>query len=93
MNTRLGREVVREIAMMLKEGRILEEWQRSQAVFILKPNKDHQAAKGWRPIINCIGKLAEEVIADKLQEADLFHRGQYGGIKGRLALEWALTRV
>ena len=32
---------------------------------IPKPNKDHKAAKGWRPInlINCIGKLAEKVVA------------------------------
>ena len=67
-------------------------------VFIPKPNKDHKAAKGWRPItlINCIGKLAEKVVADELQEAGLFHNGQYGRIKGRSALEAmmrALTRA
>ena len=58
-------------------------------VFISKPNKDHRAAKGWRPInlINCIGKLAEKVVADELQEAGLFYKGQYGGIKGSLALK------
>ena len=54
--------------------------------------------KTTRPInlINCIGKLAEKVVADKLQEAGLFHNGQYGGIKGRSALEdmmRALTRA
>ena len=32
--------------------------------------EDHRAAKGWRPInfINCIGKLAEKVVAENLQE-------------------------
>ena len=40
-------------------------------VFIPKPNKDHKLAKGWRPInlINCIGKLAEKIVADELQDA------------------------
>ena len=70
LDTRLGRELVREVATALKEGRILEEWQHSKVVFIPKPNKDHKAAKEWRPInlINCIGKLAEKVVADELQE-------------------------
>ena len=67
-------------------------------VFIPKPNKDHKAAKGWRPInlINCIGKLAEKVVADELQEAGLFHKEQYRDIKGISALEamtHALTRA
>ena len=59
------------------------------SIFIPKPNKDHKAAKGWRSInlINCIGKLAEKVVAAELQEAGLFHKGQYGGIKGRSVLE------
>ena len=66
LNTKLGEQVVREVAKSLKEGRIPEEWQRSQVVFIPKPNKDHKAAKGWSPInlINCIGKLVEKVVAD-----------------------------
>ena len=63
-------------------------------VFILKPNKDHKIAKGWRPknLVNCIGKLAEKVVTEELQELSLFHKGQYRGIKGRSALE-AMTRV
>ena len=68
---------------------------RTKVIFIPKPNKDHKAAKGWRPI-NCIGKLAEKVVADELQEAGLFHKCQYVGIKGRSALEamtCALTRA
>ena len=94
LDTKLGEEVVREVAESLKEGRIPEAWQNSKVVFIPKPNKDHKAAKGWRPIklINCVGKLAEKVVADELQEAELFHKGQFGGVKGRSALE-AMTRV
>ena len=58
-------------------------------VFILKPDKDHQAAKGWRPInvINYIGKLVDKVVADELQKPRLLHKDQYGDIKGRLVLE------
>ena len=65
LNTKLGRELITEVAMSLKEGRIPEEWQHSKLVFTPKPNQDHRAAKGWRPInlINCIGKLAEKVDA------------------------------
>ena len=84
LNTRLGRELVREIVMTLKEGRIPEEWQFSKVIFIPKANKDHRAAKGWRPIklINRTGKLAEKIIADEMQEAGSFHKGQYGVSKG-----------
>ena len=88
LDTKLGREVVQEVAESLKEGRIPEDWQLSKVVFIPKPNKVH---KGWRPInlINCIGKLAEKVVADEMQETggELFHKGQYGAVKGRSALE------
>ena len=54
----------------------------TKVVFISKPGKDHRAAKGWRPInlINCIGKLAENVVADELQEAALFHGGYQGKV-------------
>ena len=95
LNTKLGKELVKEIAVSLKEGRIPEEWQRSKVVSIPKPNKDHRAAKGWRPInlINCISKLAEKVATDELQEAGLFHKGQYGGVKGRSALEARAQRA
>ena len=86
LNTKLGKELIREVAVSLKEGVILGEWQLSEVVFISKPNKDHQAAKGWR-LINCVGKLAEKVVAAELQMVGLFHKGQYGGMKGRSALE------
>ena len=78
LDTSIGRELVREMAVSLKEGRIPEEWQKSKVVFIPKPYKDHQVSKGWRPTnpTNCIDKLAEKVVADELLEARLFHRGQ-----------------
>ena len=42
---------------------------------IPKPGKDHGKTKGWRPInlINCIGKLGDKVVADRLQESGLLH--------------------
>ena len=94
LDTKLGRELIAEVAMCLREGRIPEDWQLSKVVFIPKPSKNHQAAKGWCPInlINCIGKLVEKVVADELQMAGLFHEGQYGRIKGRSAIE-AMMRV
>ena len=71
LDTSLGREIVQEVAESLKEGRIPKAWQNSKVVFIPKLDKDHKAAKGWRPInlINCIRKLAEKVVANELQGA------------------------
>ena len=87
----LGLEGIDNGHCNIVEGR--KEWQLSGVVFIPKANKDHKAAKGWRHInlINCIGKLAEKVVADELQKG-LVHKGQYESIKGRSALE-AMTRA
>ena len=40
-------------------------------------------------MINCVGKLAEKVVADRIQESGdiLFHHGQYGSVKGRSAID------
>ena len=46
LDTKLGSEMVQEVAESLKEGRIPDAWQNSKVVFIPKPNKDHKAAKG-----------------------------------------------
>jgi len=62
---------------------------------IPKPGKDHREAKAWRPInlINCVGKLAEKVVANDLQQvAELFHKHQFGCRRGRSATE-ALFRA
>lgn len=74
---------------------MLEEWQAAKVVMIPKPGKDHQEARAWRPIklINCVGKRAEKVVANDLQQvAILFHRHQFGCHKGRSATE-ALFRA
>ena len=60
-------------------------------VMIPKPNKDHTKVKGWRPIVsaNTVGKLAEKVIADRIQldNPPVFHHFQYGSRKHRLAID------
>ena len=66
-----------------------------RVVLIPKPGRDLTKTKSWRPInqINCIGKLGEKVVADELHEADLLHGGQFGGVKGRSALEGVFKPV
>ena len=51
--------------------------------------------KNWRPInlINCVGKIGEQVVADCLQEIPCFHEGQYGGQKHRAATEMVALAV
>lgn len=85
----------KEVARNLGTGRIPEEWQFSKVVIIPKPGKDHGKTKGWRPInlINCIGKLGEKVVADRLQGGGLLHRHQFGSVKGRSATKAALRTV
>ena len=60
-------------------------------VFILKPERDLTLTKGWRPLnlINCVRKLWEKVVADKIQDfgGDLFHYLQFGSVRGRSAVD------
>jgi len=95
LDFKLGSELIREVAENLIKGRIPKEWQHSKVVMIPKPGKDHSKTKGWRPInlINCIGKLGEKVVADRLQESGLLHRHHFGSVKGRSATEAALRVV
>jgi len=47
----------------------------------------HLRVKGWRPIVlaNIVGKLAEKVVAQKLQEKpELWHERAFAGRKGRV---------
>ena len=48
-------------------------------------------AKHWRPLdlINCVGKLGEKVVADRIQDygGELFHRLQYRSVQGRSAVD------
>ena len=88
-DTVLGTLLFHQLASYIVRGEIPTEFQLSKVVMIPKPSKDHKHVKGWRPInlINCVGKLEEKVVANKLQEGGLLHWGQYGAVKGRLATE------
>ena len=84
-----------EVAENLIKEIFLKEWQNSKVVMIPKPRKDHEKTKGWRPInlINCIGNLGEKVVADVLQGCGLFHKHQFGSVKGRSATKAVLRTV
>ena len=53
--------------------------------------RDLTLAKNWRPfnLINCVGKLGENVLLESSPDfvGDLFHRLQFGSIKGRSAVD------
>ena len=95
LDLELERELIREVAENLVNGNIHKEWQHSKVVMIPKPVKDHSKTEGWRPtnLFNCIGKLGEKVVADRLQESGLLHRHQLGTVKGRSAMEAALRVI
>jgi len=95
MGTKLGDELMKEVVRNLIRGRIPKEWQDSKIVMIPKPGKDHNKTKGWQPInlINCISKLGEKVVANRLQESGLLHKHQFGSVKGRSVMEAALQVV
>ena len=62
-----------------------------RVVFIPKPGRDLTLAQNWRPLnlINCVGKLGEKVVADRIQDfgGDLFHDLQFGSVKSRSAVD------
>ena len=95
MKTKLGKELIKEIPENLEKGVIPTEWQHSEVVMIPKPSKDQSKTKGRHPInlINCVGKLGENVVADRLQESGLLHKHQFDSVKGRSATEPALRVV
>ena len=68
MKTELGKELIKEIADHWRRETIPEEWQHSKVVMITKSSKDQSETKGWPPInfINCVRKLGEKVVADRL---------------------------
>ena len=72
-------------------GVIPPAWRDMRVVFILKPVRDLTLTKSWRPLnlINCMGKLGEIVVADRIQDfgKDLFHHLQFGSVHGRLAID------
>ena len=90
-DTRLGRELSDEVVDNLWRGVIPAAWRQMRVVFIPKPGRDLTVPKSWRPLnhINCVGKLGEKVVADRIQDfgGDLFHRLQFGSVRGRSAVD------
>ena len=79
-NTRLGQELVGEVVDNLMSGIIPPAWREMRVVFIPKPGRDLTLTRSWRPLnlINCMGKLGEKVVADRIQDfgGELFHHLQ-----------------
>ena len=90
-DTRLGRELIEEVVDCLQAGVIPGPWREIRVVFIRKHVWDLTMVKNWRPLnlINCLGKLGEKVVADRIQDfgGKLFHRLQYGSVRGRSAVD------
>jgi hypothetical protein len=71
-----------------------DHWKVAKGVVLRKPGKpDYSKVKAYRVIalLNCIGKVAEKVVASKLSDIvehrDLLHAGQFGSRKGRSAVD------
>ena len=67
-DTRLGSELLGEVVAALRGGYIPDRWRDMRVVLIPKPGRDLTQTKNWRPLnlINCIGKLEEKVVADRI---------------------------
>ena len=75
----------------LRGGYIPDRWREMRVVLIPKPGRDLTHTKNWRPLnlINCIGKLGEQVVADRIQEegSSILHHQQYGSVRRRSAVD------
>ena len=62
-----------------------------RVVLIPKPGRDLTQTKNWRPLnlINCIGKIGEKVVADRIQVEgrSLLHHQQYASVRGCSAVD------
>ena len=89
--TKLGIEVLGEVVAALRGVYIPDRWREMQVVLIPKPGRDLTKTKNWRPLnlINCIGKLGEKVVADRIQEegSSILHQRQYRSVRGRSAVD------
>jgi hypothetical protein len=72
----------------------LSQWKIAKGVVLRKPDKpDYSKVKAYQVIalLNCLGKVAEKVVANKLSDLverrDLLHEGQFGSRKGRSAID------
>ena len=65
-------------------GVIPPAWREIRVVFIPKPGPNLTITKSWRllNLINCVGKLEEKVVADRIQDfgGELFHHLQFGSV-------------
>ena len=90
-DTRLGTGLLGEVVAALRGGYILDRWQDMRVVLIPKPARDLTRTKNWRPVnlINCIGKLGEKVVPDRIQEegSSILHHQKYGSVRGRSAVD------
>ena len=90
-NTRLGSELLGEGVAAQRGGNLPDKWRDMWVVLITKPGRDLTQTKNWRPLklCNCIRKLGEKVVADRIQEegSSILHHRQYGSVHGRSAVD------
>ena len=88
-DTRLGKELIEQIGGWVDYASIPQEALELRMIMIPKPGKDQSAVNGWRPIVlaQTVGKLADKVVASRLQKLDTFHHLQYGSRTGRSAAD------
>ena len=90
-DTKLGIEVLGDVVAALMGGYIPDRWREMRVVLISKPGRDIRQTKNWRllNLFNCIGKLREKVVADRIQEegSSILHHQQYGSVRGRSAVD------
>ena len=67
-DTQCGRELFGEVVAGLHGRYIPDRWRDMRVVLIPKPVRDLTRTKNWRPLnhINCVGKLGEKVVADRI---------------------------
>lgn len=87
------------IRQCIRQGHHPHAWRTAKGVLLRKPNKiDHSQVKSYRVIslLNCLGKVAEKVVADLLSEwcesSGKLHQGQMGSRKQRSCID-AVARV
>ena len=70
VDTKLGRVLNGDITNGLMNGEGPESWREIRMVLNPKPGRELTITKTWRPLnlFHYVGKLAEKVVADRIQE-------------------------